>query len=154
MQPVWFCTRSCRQFKGTFETHRGGKPNKCNHCDFASVQAGNLRTHLIKHSGVKLHKCNQCDYTSYRKGNMTAHLKTHNWEKLYKCSQCNYASSWAGNLRMHLKTHSAKRSKTDASGVTMPALRHAVWGIIWKPTLEKSQTIATNVIVHPHVETF
>ena len=73
------------------------KPNKCNNCDFASAQAGNLRTHLIKHSGVKLHKCNQCDFTSYRKRNMTTHLETHNWEKLYKCTvekrQTNAASA-------------------------------------------------------------
>ena len=29
-------------------THSGEKPNKCKQCDFASSQAGHLRTHLKK----------------------------------------------------------------------------------------------------------
>ena len=29
------------------------KPNKCNQCDYASVQAGDLRRHLKMHSGEK-----------------------------------------------------------------------------------------------------
>ena len=37
------------------------KSNKCNQCDFASPQAGNLRRHFKMHSGEKPNKCNQCD---------------------------------------------------------------------------------------------
>ena len=32
----------------------------------------------------------------------------------------------------------------DAADVNMPSLRQAIWGDIWKRTLEKSQTIADN----------
>ena len=39
-------------------TNNGGdKSNKCNQCDFASIQAGNLRRHLKTHSGEKTNKC-------------------------------------------------------------------------------------------------
>ena len=31
--------------------HCGEKPNKCNECDFASSQAGDLRRHLKTHCG-------------------------------------------------------------------------------------------------------
>ena len=32
----------------------------------------------------------------------------------------------------------------------MPVLRQAIWGHIWERTVEKSQTNATNVTLHPH----
>ena len=64
------------------------KSNKCNQCNYASSQAGNLRTHLKIHSGEKSYKCNQCDYASSRAGNLRTHLKKHSGEKPNKCSQC------------------------------------------------------------------
>ena len=40
-----------------YNTHSGEKVNKCNQCNFASSQAGNLRTHLMKtHGGEKSNK--------------------------------------------------------------------------------------------------
>ena len=35
------------------------KSNKCNQCDYASSQAGDLKRHLKMHSGEKTNKCNQ-----------------------------------------------------------------------------------------------
>ena len=61
-------------------------------------------------SGEKLNKCNQCDYASSQTGNMGTHLKTHSRGKSNKCNQCDYASSHTGNLRTRLKTHSGGKS--------------------------------------------
>ena len=38
------------------------KSNKCNQCDYASVQKDDLRKHLKMQSGEKPNKCNQCDF--------------------------------------------------------------------------------------------
>ena len=40
------------------------KSFKCNHCDSASAQSGNFRTHSKILSGEKSFKCKQCDFTS------------------------------------------------------------------------------------------
>ena len=33
--------------------NEGEKSNKCNQCNYASIQAGHLRSHLKKHTGEK-----------------------------------------------------------------------------------------------------
>ena len=59
-------------------SHRSGeKTNKCNQCDYASTDAGNLRRHLKNHSGEKSNKCNQCDLASIQAGDLRRHLKMH-----------------------------------------------------------------------------
>ena len=54
---------------------------KSNNYTNASVQAGELETHLETQSGEKSYKCNQCDYASGRAGNLRRHVKTHSGEK-------------------------------------------------------------------------
>ena len=48
------------------------KSNKCNQCDYASYQAGDLRRHLKTHLGEKSSKCNLCDYATYHAGDLKA----------------------------------------------------------------------------------
>ena len=86
------------------------KPNRCNQCGYASIQAGNLRRHLKTHSGDRSNKCNQFDFVSIQAGDLGNHLKTHSGEKSNKCNQCDFASIQAGDLRRHLKTHSGEKS--------------------------------------------
>ena len=57
--------------EGVNQPDSGEKLNKCNQCDYASSQAGHLRSHLKTHS----------DYASSRIGNLKTHLKTHSGEK-------------------------------------------------------------------------
>ena len=64
-----------------------------------------------------------------------------------KCNQCDFASSQAGHLRRHMKSHNGK-CQSNATNVIVLLLRQAIWGHIWKCTVEKSQTNATNVTLH------
>ena len=72
-----------------------------------------FRRHLKTHSGEKSYKCNQCDFASIEAHNLRNHLKAHSGEKSNKCNQCEFASSQAGNLKTHLKTHSEKSNKCN-----------------------------------------
>ena len=81
------------------ETNNGTDSNKCS-------EAGTFRKHVQKPN-----KCNQCDYASSNAGHLRTHLKTHTREKPHKCNQCDYASSEASKLRRHSKTHSGEKSQ-------------------------------------------
>ena len=70
------------------EQNDGKRGNKINPCDFESLRADILRTHLQAHSGEKSNKCNQCDYSSSQTSNLRRHLKTHSGEKSNNCNQC------------------------------------------------------------------
>ena len=66
--------------------------------------------------GEKSNKCNQCDYASSQAGNLGRHLTTHIGEKTNKCKKCEFASSCADVSRAHFKTHSGeKRSVAPTS---------------------------------------
>ena len=45
-------------------------------------------------------------------------------------------------------------SLTNATNVIMLPIMHAIWGDIWKGTVEKSQTNATSVIMHSLMQAF
>ena len=45
--------------------------------------------------------------------------------------------------------HTAEKSQTNATNAILHPLVQAVWGHIWKYTAEKSQTSATSVTLHP-----
>ena len=61
------------------------------------------------YEGEKSNKCNQCEYASSQAGDLRRYLKTHSGEKSNKCNQCNFASAQASNLRTHIKTHSGEK---------------------------------------------
>ena len=107
--------------------HSGDKSNKCNQCNYASLQAGDLRKHLKTHSGEKSNKCNASNLKEHL---MLSHAKKQNelnyqqkilqkilndeeaemysGEKSNKCNQCDYVFSYASDLRTHMKKHSGE----------------------------------------------
>ena len=146
MQQLWLCIRSSWLFEDTFDMVTQSYTNAIS----VTIHHIGKGTWLIiwKHIIGKSCKCNQCGYSTSRAYHLRSQWKMHSGENSKKC---NYASSWAGNLRMHLKTYSAEKSnRCDWCNYACPhasSLRKH-----FKPTLEKSQTNATNVIMHPLVE--
>ena len=69
------------------------KSNKCNQCNFTSIQEGNLRRHLKIHSGGKSNKCNQCDFACSDQRSLSQRFIIHSAEKSNKCNQCDNAST-------------------------------------------------------------
>ena len=53
----------------------------------------------------------------------------------------------------HIWKRTVEKSQTNATSVIMHPLEQEVWGDIWKRTVEKSHTIATSVAMHPPVQT-
>ena len=45
----------------------------------------------------------------------------------------------------HIWKHTLEKSRTNATNVIMPLLMQAIWGDIWRHTVEKSQINATSV---------
>ena len=78
----------------------------------------------IEHKG-KSNKCNLCDYASSNAGHLRTHLKMHSGENSNKCNQCDYASSYAHVLKDHLKK-TLEKSPTNATSVVMHHLGQAI----------------------------
>ena len=131
------CICSGSQSEETFE-----KAYKCNQCDFASVQAGNLRTHLKTHSGEKhtnainatLHLFRQTIWGhSWKNVQMQPFVTLHLfmqviWENIWKLPQV--------------------KSRSNAINATFHLFRQAIWENIWKLPQVKRCKNATNVTLH------
>ena len=49
----------------------------------------------------------------------------------------------------HIWKHTVEKSQTNATDVTLHPLRQAIWEHIWRRTVEKNQINATCVTMHP-----
>ena len=161
-------------------TSSGESPDKYNWCDKATSRKGTLRSHLKAHSGEKSDKCYQCDFTckecayacsqaselkNHLKNltnatNMTKHFPGQAfWGVAWKhteeggnqiSNQCGFAPSHVSNLKTNVKTHSGK-NLIIATNVTFHPHVQAIWGDIWQRTMEKNQTIATNLTQNSNI---
>ena len=100
---MWLCICSNRQF----ENHNGEILHICNYCDFASVQAGDLRAR------VKTHNRRNHKYAT----NVSLHLfKQAMWR--------------------HVKTNISE-NRSHATNVTLHMFKQAIWRDMWTLTFQK-----------------
>ena len=52
-----------------------------------------LSIHKRIHTGDKPYKCDACEYASNQKGNLIKHIQIHTGELHYKCDFCEYESN-------------------------------------------------------------
>ena len=89
------------------KTYSGEKSTKCNQCDFAFSEAGDLRRHLETQSGEKSNRCNQCNFTLSRADHLKVHMKTHSQTN---ATNVTLHPQRAGYLRKRMITHSGENS--------------------------------------------
>ena len=129
-------------------THTGQKPTKCSQCNYVFSNASDWLGNIWKHTAESNQTGSICVIMLLILQAIWELIKKFTVRKMWhKCSQCNYAASQAGHLKTHEKTHSRKRTK-NAISVAMQLLTQAILRLIWKLTLEKSQTNAASVNIH------
>ena len=105
-KPHWrecsLCGKSFTQNGGLQEhkkVHTWEKSNKCNQCDFASSQAGNLRRHSVE----KAYKCNQCENVTNVNPNQTKNhqIKTNNFFFFFKYLWL-FSKNWTNPLLLQV----------------------------------------------------
>ena len=95
--------------------------------------------YLKTHSGGKSNRCNKCDLVSNpTRWSLLLHLgfsiqateKYSTVLQYIKCTRCD--CSHASSLRKHLKTHTGEKNRTNATNVIMHPLVETFWGYIWR----------------------
>ena len=105
------------------QTHSFERPYICDHCDFGSIQAGNLQTHIkrvhlgekiktVKKSKEKRHICSVCGFAFSNNKDLRNHTRTHTNEKPFKCNICDFAASQKGTLNIHMNSHNGTKTNT------------------------------------------
>ncbi|XP_060558031.1 zinc finger protein 737-like [Ruditapes philippinarum] len=89
--------------------HEGEKHYKCDACDYASSNSGNLKRHKRIHTGEKSFKCDVCDYASNQIDHLKRHKKIHTGEKCFKCDVCDYACNTSSYLKTHKRIHTGEK---------------------------------------------
>ena len=127
---------------------------KVNNCDYCP-QIDNYKfdsvwsNHLGKaQTTMAIKQMENCDFVL--KSADVPKKTTDNVLKSNKCNQCDYMPLLVQAIWGHIWKDTVEKSQTNATNVTLHLLMQAIWGNIWKCTVEKSQTNATNQILHPH----
>ena len=63
---------------------KGKKSHTCKTCGFSTMNAKNLKQHLLIHSAEKPFSCEQCKYSSKRAGSLKRYMLIHSQESLCK----------------------------------------------------------------------
>ena len=88
----------------------------CFQCDYSDPNLSHLKRHEMTHTGEVPHKCNICDYASAQAGNLRRHIydmHTENkppkpkreYKNRIQCLKCDYSATALSKLRRHDLTH-------------------------------------------------
>ena len=114
------------------------------------IKSSILKTHMKMYQNKKLNKCNQCNFASSNRINLLAHQKIHVGQKSNTCNHCivsilqQVQATWGATWK-----HTLRKSHKNVTGATIPHIGRTVWRLIWRFTVGKSLTAATNAIIVP-----
>ncbi|KAK7085674.1 hypothetical protein SK128_020117 [Halocaridina rubra] len=84
------------------------KIRQCPNCDYKTLNASHMKTHMYIHTGEKPFSCSYCDYRCNSKTNLKTHIRCHTGEKPYGCTKCPYRTGQKSNLNVHMLVHQHK----------------------------------------------
>uniref|UniRef100_T1IPP2 C2H2-type domain-containing protein n=1 Tax=Strigamia maritima TaxID=126957 RepID=T1IPP2_STRMM len=97
--------------------HGGTGKFKCNYCDYAVKNCGNLVRHMKIHEAVRIKPtpsprqekkrlmCDNCPATFDKYSRYDVHLKLHGSNQRFTCKHCDYSVKFMANLLKHQKMH-------------------------------------------------
>uniref|UniRef100_UPI00358E40A8 zinc finger protein ZFAT-like n=1 Tax=Myxine glutinosa TaxID=7769 RepID=UPI00358E40A8 len=86
--------------------HQGVKPYKCQHCDYATCNQSNLRSHEERHQPDRTHLCDICGKNFRSKATLSSHKQLHSRVRRLVCGQCDYTAATKAHLQRHMEQHS------------------------------------------------
>ena len=90
--------------------HGGGKPYKCDVCNYSTYELRRIRQHKWMHMGDKPYMCDLCDYCTRRPGSLKAHKMMHTGERPYMCEICGFSTTRSDSLRDHKRRHTEEKT--------------------------------------------
>ena len=85
--------------------HESGSPLlSCSHCTYTTLSPKELSNHNKMHSGLRMFSCSECPYTTFRKGHYNRHKNCHN-KKSVTCALCEFTTSDRKKMKEHVDNH-------------------------------------------------
>ncbi|KAK7866782.1 hypothetical protein R5R35_008764 [Gryllus longicercus] len=76
-------------------------PYKCQHCDLAFEEMGQLQLHRRAHTRERPFRCDSCDSSFTQKHSLVTHKRIHSVDSRYRCGACSKTFGRSGDLLIH-----------------------------------------------------